>query len=235
VKIKIWVLHSSECCLVSPLTILPQQMEAPARFQPTGPLCHQPAAGLHRSREGHRTEWGGAPPDGIPGSPSPWCPNSLSSLDPAWTPRSGPTHLAVLSGLGKHHPQEISPKSGPIPLDGRGPWSTPGNLREEFHRSSVRSSPTGRKGSLIHSRELPRGVPQVRDFSQRGEENCYNFGVNVCVCVNLFKAWAKFKLLLEFQFILCMLKLTFFLACLIYKAFLCVYVNILKLVLKLLL
>jgi hypothetical protein len=58
----------------------------------------------------------------------------------------------------------------------------------------------------------------------------------MCVCVNLFKTWAKFNLLLEFQLILCTLKLTFFfLACLIYKTFLCVYVNIFKVVLKLLL
>jgi hypothetical protein len=31
-----------------------------------------------------------------------------------------------------------------------------------------------------------------------------------CVCVNLFKDWAEFNLLLEFQLILCMLKLTCF-------------------------
>jgi hypothetical protein len=91
------------------------------RSQPTGPLSHQPEAGLHWSREGHGTERGGVPPDGIPGPSSPWCPNSLSSLDPAWTPkRNGPTHLAVLTRLGKHHPWKISPKSDPIPLDGRG-------------------------------------------------------------------------------------------------------------------
>jgi hypothetical protein len=159
-------------------------MEAPARFQQTGPLCHQPAARLHRSREGHRTEWGGAPPDGILGSPSPWCPNSLSSLDPAWTPRrSGPTHLAVLSGLGKHHPREISPKSGPVPLDGRGAWSTPRNLQEEFHRSAVMSGPTGWKGSLIHSQEPPRGVPQVRHFSRGGGKEGVITLVWMCVCV----------------------------------------------------
>jgi hypothetical protein len=92
------------------------------------------------------------------------------------------------------------------------------------------------KGSLIHSWEPPRGVPQVRNFSQMGERKLIQLRCEcVCVCVNLFKAWAKFNLLLEFQLILCMLKLTFFLACLIYKTFLCVYVNIFKLVLKLLL
>jgi hypothetical protein len=125
-------------------------MEAPVRFQPTGPLCHQLVSGLHQSREGHGTERGGVPPDGILGPPLPRCPNSLSSLDPAWTPRrSGPTHLAVPSRLGKYHPQEISPKSGPLPLDGRGAWSTPGNLQEEFHRSGT--SPRGGKKSVITS------------------------------------------------------------------------------------
>jgi hypothetical protein len=199
------------------------------RFQPTGPLCHQLVAGLHRSREGHGTERGGAPPDGILGPPSPWCPNSLSSLDPAWTPRrSGSTHLAVSPRLGKHHPREISPKSGPVPLDGRGAWSTPRKLQEEFHRSSVRFCPTGQKGSLIHSRQPPRGVPQVRDFSQRGKETVKTsvwMCACVCVCVwiclkhgqNLICSWnsSSFYVLLSWHF---------FLACLIYKTFFCVCV-----------
>jgi hypothetical protein len=53
----------------------------------------------------------------------------------------------------------------------------------------------------------------------------YSNCVCVCVCVNLFKDLAKFNLLLEFQLILSMLKLTLFLVCLIYKTFLCVYVQ----------
>jgi hypothetical protein len=46
----------------------PNILEASARSQLTGPLSHQPAAGLHWSKEGHGAEEGGAPPDGIPGS-----------------------------------------------------------------------------------------------------------------------------------------------------------------------
>jgi hypothetical protein len=92
------------------------------RFQTTGPLCHQLAAGLRWNREGHGTEQGGVPPDGIPGPPSAqWHSISLSILGLAWTPkRSGQTHLAASSRLGKHQPQEISPKSGLVPLDGKG-------------------------------------------------------------------------------------------------------------------
>jgi hypothetical protein len=130
--------------LDSPLTILPQHFGGPSEI-PTD-WCLVPPAGSWAASEwgGHRTEGGGMPPDGIPGPPSPrWCSISLSSLDLAWTPRrSGPTHLAVLSRLGKQHPQ--------------------GN------QSKVRSHPTGRKGSLIHSREPLRGVPQVRESSKMG-------------------------------------------------------------------
>jgi hypothetical protein len=60
-------------------------------------------------------------PDGILGPPLSQSSNSLSSLDLVLTPRrSGLTHLAVLSGLGKHHSWEISPKLSLVPLGGRG-------------------------------------------------------------------------------------------------------------------
>jgi hypothetical protein len=158
--------------LVSCLTMFPQHLDTPVRYQLTGPLSQWLESGLYQSTEGHGTERGGEPPDGIPGLPLLLWPNSLSSLDPAWTPRrNGPTHLAVFSGLSKHHHKEISPKSGPVPLDRRGAWSIPRNLQEEFHRSGT--SPREGKETVITS-------------------------VWICVCVNLLKAWAKFNLLLEF-------------------------------------
>jgi hypothetical protein len=97
------------------------------------------------------------PPDDILGPPLPWFPNSLSSLDSAWTPRrNGPTHLAVSSGLSKCHPGKSVLSQVPSH------WT---------------------EGELDPLPETSKGCSTGQGILQEGgNENCYNFSVNVCVC-----------------------------------------------------
>jgi hypothetical protein len=128
--------------LVSHLTIFPQHFWRPQwGIKHSGPLSHQPVAGLHWSREELGTKQGGMPPDVIPGPPSPWSCNPLSSLAPAGLQGE------VDQLTWQFHPDSVSPQgnSGPVPLGRKEVWSTPRNLQEEFCRSGT--SPKRRKES----------------------------------------------------------------------------------------